>query len=269
MNSIYRYFKTVAAESGITFNPGKSALWRPSGSHIPDSVLPEVTNRNLDGILVLGTPVGSDEFVRDEMMEIVTERYDAMHSRLQAMGNAHAQYLLTRYCCCNNLNHWLRTVRPDLVIDAAEHFDAQVDETIKAMLSQSLDNQTAVNDIQLAQARQIIKRGGLGLLSARRTANPAWLASWSLTKTLLGKVFADHHTLSDVLDHVSTNPQELTLITSISDTWDEIRSLSTPNNHYMPDKDRLEDAPNKSQKHYTAPLHKQLDKHIMELNCGG
>jgi hypothetical protein len=131
MNAIFKYFKQVAKQSGIEINPDKSALWRPNGDHIRATVIPAIEKRNVDGIIVLGTPVGSDDYIKEEMMELVVEKYDVMHTRLQGMRNAHSQYLLTRYCCCNNLNHWLRTVRPDLVIDAAEHFDAQVDLTIQ------------------------------------------------------------------------------------------------------------------------------------------
>ena len=111
------------------------------------------------------------------MMELVVEKYDVMHTRLQGMRNAHSQYLLTRYCCCNNLNHWLRTVRPDLVIDAAEHFDAQVDLTIQAMLSPSLENQTEVDNLALAQARQIIKKEDLDCCQHdERQTRPGWPA---------------------------------------------------------------------------------------------
>ena len=55
------------------------------------------TYENVDDIIVLGTPAGSDEHIKVEMMELVVEKYDVMHTRLQGMRNAHSQYLLTRY----------------------------------------------------------------------------------------------------------------------------------------------------------------------------
>ena len=86
-----------------------------------------------------------------------------------------------------------------------------------------------------------------------------------MTKLLLHQVFREHHTLHDILDHVSDNPERLPFIASVSEAWDEIRSSSTPAQHTMPNKDKLEDAPNKAQKHYTHPLHQQLDRHILDL----
>ena len=153
-------------------------------------MLPDVVKRDVQGIEVLGTPVGSPEFCSDFMGDTVA-KYDTMHSMIREMEDTQCHCLLLRHCCCNNLNHWLRTVRPEDVGDAASRFDVAVEDSMSTMLSPQ--NQSfEMTDRAIFQSRQTVQKGGLGLLSAKRTSDPAWLGSWSLTKPLLKTVLLGH-----------------------------------------------------------------------------
>ena len=179
---------------GLTLAATKTGIYMPAGD-IPDAVLPEVTGtyRENRGLMVCGTPVGGDEFIEETMLDVV-EKYQTLHKRTRDMSETQCQYLLLRYCTCQNLNHWLRTVRPDLMRTAADLFDEETLATLQSVLWATGEAEHSINltELQVMQVRQHCKLGGLGLSSAATVMPAAWLGSWCLTKNLVKTVLKKH-----------------------------------------------------------------------------
>jgi hypothetical protein len=261
-NTVIRFMEREAKKHDIVYNLGKSAIWRPSLQQIPASILPAIVKRDVEGLEVLGTPVGTHEFCT-EFMQKVVDGYDEMHERLRELDDPQTQYLLLRYCCCNNLNHWLRTVAPEDVKEAAQRFDAAVHATICTMLSPQ--NQTfELPSRSEDQARLIVKKGGLGLISAEPTADPAWLGSWSLTKPLLKSVLQKHLVITTRLDNLSgVISADHRAAASISAAYDRVAVLAQQCSCPLPAKDNLEEIPEKAQKRFNHSVIAALDSRLM------
>ena len=262
-NTVVGFMEREAKKHNIVYSLGKSAIWRPSLQQIPASVLPAIIKRNVEGLEVLGTPIGTHEFCK-AFMNGVVEKYDELHQRLRGMDDPQSQYLLLRYCCCNNLNHWLRTVSPEDVQEAAERFDVKSHDTITTMLSPQ-NQMFVLPDRAELQARLIVKKGGLGLVSASRTADPAWLGSWSLTKKLLKSVLQNHPAIVSRLDNFSGDiSADHTTARSVSAAYDRVAALARECACPLPAKDKLEEIPEKAQKRFNHSVIAQLDSQLTD-----
>ena len=119
------------------------------------------------GIIVLGTPVGHQEFVKQELLKTVAE---------------HSKCLLkipeVKDLQCTRANFYLRIVRPELTEEFSQRHDEQIWRcfcTIAGVAPEAPSpSSRAVTSLPLAA-------GGLGLRSATRLRHVAHWASWADT----------------------------------------------------------------------------------------
>ena len=75
-----------------------------------------------NGIVILGTPVGSPEFIQ----RFLGNRYDVearLWERLKQVPDLQTAWLLLLYCANPRANHLIRAISPDLVADYARAHD--------------------------------------------------------------------------------------------------------------------------------------------------
>ena len=121
-----------------------------------DSSLP----RECQGIRVLGAPIGTPEYVADQL---------AHKSREQEVC-----WLLLLMCASTRANFWLRMIRPDQTLQYAERHDAAVWGCLCAILG----SPGVPADAQVT-ASFPLSMGGLGLTSAVRSRVAAHWSSWA------------------------------------------------------------------------------------------
>ena len=181
--------------------------------------MPGVTDRSNKGLICCGTPIGTDDYVQEQCEEII-QKHKTLHHNTRKMDDTQSKHLLLRYCTCQNLNHWLRTVRPDLVEEAAKEFDQETVKTLQALLWETTeddDEHVTLTEDQVSQARQHCQLGGLGLTSTLLVQPAAWLGSWSLTKKLVTENFKETQ-FHNILSTIQQNPHQSITIQSIADT---------------------------------------------------
>ena len=88
LNEIMDDFRRYCADINLSISLPKSHIWLPEGD-LSDTVLPQIPAANrrsgpTGGILVVGTPIGSDEFVRQHM-EQVMQHYAPLHALIRSM----------------------------------------------------------------------------------------------------------------------------------------------------------------------------------------
>jgi hypothetical protein len=151
---------------------------------------PEVRSRRVpflrtEGILVLKVPVGSDTYVRTQLVNKVEE----LRTRMQVLGgfqDTQAALLILRVCMgvCR-VNFLLRALAQPLVKDAADVFDDLMRETFASISCAVLP------DVVWAAAQLPISvpdYPGLGLTSAKNTMSAAHLATLTAAKSVLSKL---------------------------------------------------------------------------------
>ena len=62
------------------------------------------------GVVVLGSPVGHDEFIKAKLMSKVTE-HQTLLERIPLVRDVQSAWLLLLFCAATRVNYWLRTVR--------------------------------------------------------------------------------------------------------------------------------------------------------------
>jgi hypothetical protein len=264
VNAVLAYLSSKASEICLEFRLDKSAMYRPNG-HIPRTCASAISKRDEGGLIVCGTPVGTDSYITEQLQEIL-ERYVGLHELIRALPDAQCQYLLLRFCCCQNLNHWMRTCPPRLVEPYCEQFDDEVKISIEIMLKmygsgQAPEEHVRLSDLHYEQCTQHVKLGGLGLSRTELVLPAAWIGSWALTKNLIkARLYQTPH--HDILDTISGNPHGLPTLTEVARVHEVLAVAFADNGSVIEELDKLERAPDKAQRHFTHPLLQNLDRHL-------
>ena len=129
------------------------------------------------GVKVLGTPIGSPEFVQAHLATRLADE-QVLLDRLAVLPDAQCAWLILMYCASPRANHLLRTVPPAEVMPYAQDHDRRIWETLQCILGGAgLDSSTAIAAQSLATLPR--RSGGLGLQNATRTAPGAYWAAWA------------------------------------------------------------------------------------------
>ena len=175
--------------SRISVHCGKTQLWNRSGTTPrgcedltraarvlnPDAVVWRGDHRlpAVQGVVVLGSPVGHDEFIKAKLMSKVTE-HQTLLERIPLVRDVQSAWLLLLFCAATRANYWLRTVRPDLTLQFAMAHDHDVLVCLSRLLEVPVET-FALN----ATMSLPLSKGGLGLRSAVRSREAAHWASWA------------------------------------------------------------------------------------------
>ena len=134
-------------------------VWR--GSEVP---LAE------QGVKVLGTPVGHDEYVRS-LLEKIQAKQQFLLNAIPTVPDVQSAWLLLLHCASARANYQLRVVRPELVNSFAESHDQGLWRCLCAIVGVPAET---CDGLTRATATLPLSLGGLGLRSAARTRESAY-----------------------------------------------------------------------------------------------
>ena len=125
--------------------------------------------------MVLGTPVGHDEYVRS-LLEKIQAKQQFLLNAIPTVPDVQSAWLLLLHCASARANYQLRVVRPELVNSFAESHDQGFWRCLCAIVGVPSDT---CDVLTRATATLPLSLGGLGLRSAARTREAACWASWA------------------------------------------------------------------------------------------
>ena len=146
-----------------------------------DSSLP----REWQGIRVLGAPIGTPEYVADQLAH--KREQETLFMRIPTVQDTQTCWLLLMMCASTRATLWLRMIRPDQTLQYAERHDARC-------LCAILGSPAAPIDAQVTASFPLSK-GGLGLTSAVRSRFEARWSSWADIKMVRDR----HPIVADVI----------------------------------------------------------------------
>ncbi len=178
----------LQAQCGIGINLGKTRVWNRAGlepAGFDGMGAPEqpvwTGGANIPpeqrGIKVLGTPLGSPEFVARQMQDIRAE-HDLLLAALREMPELQSSWLLLSMCASTRANYYLRALPPSQSRAFAESHDQAMLNTLFALLDHPDGEREDVHWARMV-AQLPLRLGGLGLRSAVRVAPAAYWASWA------------------------------------------------------------------------------------------
>ena len=166
---------TLLSVAGIRLNQGKTRAWN-KGAIVPESIddiSPDAWQPA--GIKVLGTPIGSDEYVADRMSERIAKESALWHA-IPTIPDLQCAWQLLLQSANPRANHAMRTLPPSVSRAYCEAHDKGIWSTAKLLIGVS--GSTDTEEVhQLASLP--MRMGGLGLRSATRCAAAAFWASWA------------------------------------------------------------------------------------------
>jgi hypothetical protein len=132
LDKAMKYIMEQEPRLGVHLNIDKCCLWWPgiAANSYPE-VMIGVPRATEGGILVLGSPVGSKEFVEAHHKTII-DKLRLTLNKLRLMDDPQRQLLLLRSSLgMPKYNHLLRTGKPELVKDVVVLFDDMVNDFLK------------------------------------------------------------------------------------------------------------------------------------------
>ena len=191
--------EALARHANIQVHLGKTRAWNSAGEEPPGllEVLPPQDPENPcwtgnwalpaaeQGVVVLGSPVGSRDFIAAKLAQRLQEQ-DRLLSRIPRVPELQSAWLLLLYCAAPRSTYLLRTLPPaDTAVFAAEH-DAAIRRCLATLLAGG-DGDMPLPDLSYRRAQLPLSMGGLGLGSAERLRHAAYWSSWADTVRALRK----------------------------------------------------------------------------------
>ena len=159
----------------VQLHAGKTRTWNRAGARPPnmDDLGPDVWT--LEGIKILGTPMGNDAYVR-AASTVRVEDESKLWERIGWVPDVQCAWQILLQCAGPRCHHWLRTVPPQQSAPYAASHDSGLWQAVATLLGRMPGNTT-----QQEMARDIatlpMRLGGLGFRSATRMAPAAFWAS--------------------------------------------------------------------------------------------
>jgi hypothetical protein len=149
--------KTAALQVNLELNFAKCDFY----THNPEDHIRTDTlgmNRLPDGIVVLGSPVGSPKFETTECIKSLKGVEQSL-TTIRRMQDKQLRLLLIRHCAIPKISHLLRTVPPPHTRDLAHKFDKLIHKEILHLIG----THNPLSDLAKDLSGLPIKLGGLGL----------------------------------------------------------------------------------------------------------
>ena len=183
----YAAFATVAEAvervAGVRTHLGKLRAWSRSGGDAPpglEALGAEVWTANKpaaeNGIKVLGTPLGSPEFVQAHANARMQEEQRFL-DEIPHLQDLQCSWALLAYSAVPRANHLIRVLQPVASQGYACAHDDALWSTLRRLLELPADGEEFRNTRRLASLPA--KLGGVGLRSAWRIRDAAYWAAWA------------------------------------------------------------------------------------------
>jgi hypothetical protein len=151
---------------GLHLNLSKCVAFGQQKDSFPREII-----RASDGLLVLGAPMGSDNFVTLKVSGIV-DKASSLMRKTKEIEDPQMELLLLR-CCTGSakLIYWLRNCVPEVIKDQILLFDNAIDQSLQHILG------VPIHDQDRLKIHLPLSMGGLGIAKASLVANAAFVSS--------------------------------------------------------------------------------------------
>ena len=191
---------------------------------IADTDAEEKENAQAYGMTIVGSPVGSDLYVQNQVLSKIEELREVAEALVKFKDNQVKQ-LQVKWCFNQKINYWFRTNHPMQAGVLIEAFELMQKELLCSMLNArgvETYNPTNLPERVIGQCRLNNGDGGLGFGNLHHTARAAYAASVTEAQTFLAHKFPNfiaeiedrhnrlHEDYKDAVDFITSFDPEIT-----------------------------------------------------------
>ena len=161
---------------------GNLAAWSPRSNEPPprlNEVGPTVWKRGLpiakQGVKVVGTPIGSEEYLQEMGRQLVGEGAQLLE-QIPKLASLQASCLILCFCAAPRVNHLLHTLAPQQGLTIGRLHDERVADVFRRLFGISSEDCWLRS---IKQATLPLRLAGCGLRDSQCTAHAAYWASWA------------------------------------------------------------------------------------------
>ena len=186
LQQVMEIISTAGPERGLILSTEKTVVWSPHPRFMleagPDPLGCSIKKVEDPGITVLGSPIGSEQFIRQEL-QLAIQKVRHTTAKLSIIGDSQIQFVLLRATLgLSKLGYLLRTTDFSPFLDLLHEFDAiqieAMNDILGAALSPAAADQTALP----------MSLGGFGLRRSRDFSPVAYTASVVASMGLILKI---------------------------------------------------------------------------------
>ena len=177
------------------------------------------------GIKVLGTPLGHDDFVAAHLESVLAE-HQILLTRIPLVKDVQSAWLLLLHCASVRACFQIRVVRPSAASQFAESHNGTLWQCLSNILQIDLNQcDEVVRDV----ATLPLSMGGLGLRSAVRVRSPGY---WASCADCLPMMQARHpRVVAEILAEVGDRSASLCLEEARRAAWDLFGVMGSNHHH--------------------------------------
>jgi hypothetical protein len=187
-NNAFRFLSERLSAIGLKINNTKSKIFCNDIDMHGDNLPVGIINRSTSGLIVLGTPIGTQEYVIRETMAAINNYTNILPLTLQF--GAKIAFQLLRLCVSTRTNYLMRTVAPSAIEAAMLQFDDNIQRSLGVILryqEHPLQPPTTIPELDRCPglkghgdlARSLpFHMGGIGIRHGDKVKVPAWISSW-------------------------------------------------------------------------------------------
>lgn len=166
---------------GLHLNLNKCLVYGNGLDLFPDEI-----PRSYDGLVALGTPIGTNDFIKSKVKTIVSNSISLMN-KSQEIDDPQMELLLLRSCTGSpKIAFWTRTCNPEVISSELDIFDRGVDSCLQHIAGTSVTG--SVRDL----AHLPLSFGGLGIPIVSLIADFSFVSSigssWNLQPNLTPRI---------------------------------------------------------------------------------
>jgi hypothetical protein len=180
--------RNLLRDIGLEINFSKCKVFSRSSDIRYIQAMPRGIARSSDGIMILGAPIGINQFVTVEATRAI-ERYTEV-APLVLSFDPKVAYQLLKLCISTRAGYLLRTVPPQAITEAISIFDSRISKSLRFIINGNsglglppehlgqLDNYDSLPDIPDRVRALPSHMGGIGIRKGIEVKDCAWAASW-------------------------------------------------------------------------------------------
>jgi len=185
----WNIIKEFGPSLGLEVNLSKCELLTSSNdAQVFADFEPELVKITDGNMSILGSAIGSKQHCENWVSCKLNDRLIILLNKIENLDHSQSSFLLLLFCASFCKMVWyIRTIPPELISVACDHFDSAVIHCFENLIGSGLSS------LSLQQARLSTKFGGIGLRASTTHSTAAYISSFLCQNHLLSLFFVTVH----------------------------------------------------------------------------